>query len=107
MQVLAHAGASLNRDSADRRVIQGILDRTHRRIDTQGDVGGWPKLNSKPSPKDTDRDGMSDEWEKKMNLNPKDPTDRNGDLDNDGYTNLEEYLNSLVNIRLHERFKYY
>lgn len=44
---------------------------------------------------------------KKMNLNPKDPTDRNGDLNNDGYTNLEEYLNSLVNIRLHERFKYY
>src|SRR5690606_38467960 len=29
-------------------------------------------------------------------LNPNDPSDRNGDLNNDGYTNLENYLNSIV-----------
>ena len=37
---------------------------------------------------------MSDKG-KANNLAPKDPNDRNDDADNDGYTNLEEYLNSL------------
>jgi hypothetical protein len=42
-----------------------------------------------------DRDGMPDAWERGHGLNPKDPGDRNRDRDGDGYTNLEEYLNSL------------
>ena len=58
-------------------------------------AGGWPELTSKPAPKDLDRDGMADTWELANNLDPKNPTDRNGDADKDGYTNLEEYLNSL------------
>ena len=29
-------------------------------------------------------------------LDPRDPADRNGDTDGDGYTNLDEYMNSLV-----------
>jgi len=40
---------------------------------------------------DTDNDGMSDEWEKRYKLDPKDPNDANGDDDDDGLTNLEEY----------------
>ncbi len=40
---------------------------------------------------DTDEDGMPDKWEKEMGLNPNDPLDANKDLDNDGFTNLEEY----------------
>jgi hypothetical protein len=42
---------------------------------------------------------MPDKWEIKMKLNPKDPEDRNGDLDRDGYTNLEDYLNALVEVK--------
>jgi hypothetical protein len=38
---------------------------------------------------------MADAWETANNLDPKDPADRNGDVDADGYTNLEEYLHSL------------
>ena len=72
-----------------------IRERTHRLIDSQDEVGGWPELESKPAPKDTDQDDMPDEWETKMKLDPKDPDDRNGDADKGGYTNLEEYLNSL------------
>jgi hypothetical protein len=34
-----------------------------------------------------------------MKLNPKDPEDRNGDLNRDGYTNLEAYLNALVEMK--------
>jgi hypothetical protein len=37
---------------------------------------------------------MPDTWETQKELNPTDP----GDRDNDGFTNLEEYLNSLVDI---------
>lgn len=94
--VLANAGASLARDAADSRVIQGIHDRSHRRIDSQKDVGGWPELKSKTAPKDTDQDGMPDAWEEKHGLDKNHPDDRNLDQDKDGYTNLEEYLNSLV-----------
>jgi len=94
--ILEHAGASLHRDTADKRIIQGVRDRTHRRIDSQDEVGGWPDLKSETAPPDTDRDGMPDAWETANGLDPADPEDRNNDRDGDGYTNLEEYLNSLV-----------
>lgn len=93
--VLRNAGASLHRDAADERLVKGVRDRTNRLINSQDDVGGWPVLKSIKPPIDTDGDGMPDEWERSHGLNPKDPTDRNGDRDGDGFTNLEEYLNSL------------
>jgi len=37
---------------------------------------------------------MPDAWEKQHGFDPDDPADRNADADADGYTNLEEYLNS-------------
>ena len=94
--VLAKAGASLVRDAADLRIVQGVRDRTNRMIDSQAEVGGWPTLTSKAAPSDRDRDGMPDEWEKDHGLNPDDSSDGNRDRDNDGYTNLEDYLNGLV-----------
>jgi len=42
---------------------------------------------------DTDSDGMPDKWEIDYNLDPTDPNDASSDPDNDGYTNIEEYLN--------------
>ena len=36
---------------------------------------------------------MPDDWEKKHGLNPKDPADAAKDLDGDGYTNIEEFIN--------------
>jgi pectate lyase len=93
--VLAHAGASLVRDAVDKRLMNDIKNRTGKLLDSQDEVGGWPKLKSKPAPRDADRDGMADAWERANNLDPKNPEDRNGDADKDGYTNLEEYLDSL------------
>ena len=72
-----------------------IRKQTGKLLDSQDQVGGWPELKSKPAPNDADRDGMADAWETAHNLDPKNPEDRNGDADKDGYTNLEEYLNSL------------
>ncbi|HTI50209.1 MAG TPA: hypothetical protein VL475_04635 [Planctomycetaceae bacterium] len=92
-RILREAGASRRRDAADRRLVQGVRDRTHRLIDSQDEVGGWPELKGEAAPRDTDRDGMPDGWEQGRGLDPQDPNDRNGDRDGDGYTNLEEYLN--------------
>jgi len=94
-RVLQFAGASKRRDAVDTRLVQGVRDQTNRLIDSQDEIGGWPRLTSEPVAKDTDQDGMPDEWERAHGLNPADPTDRNGDRNQDGYTNLEEYLNSL------------
>jgi hypothetical protein len=94
-QVLEFAGASHVRDAVDRRVIAGVRDRSGRRIDSQSQVGGWPDLRSAKAPADTDRDGMPDAWERARGLDPANPADRNG-IGSDGYTHLENYLNSLV-----------
>jgi len=40
---------------------------------------------------DYDKDGIPNSWEKKYNLNIFNASDADLDLDNDGYTNLEEY----------------
>ena len=45
---------------------------------------------------DTDADGMPDKWEIANGLNP-DVDDSSGDIDGDGYTNIEEFIN-LVDI---------
>jgi hypothetical protein len=97
--VLNNSGSSLKRDAVDKRLVSNIRNRTGKLIDSQEEVGGWPELKSLPSPKDSDGDGMPDSWEKRNRLDPNNPTDRNGDLDKDGFTNLEEYLNDLALLK--------
>ncbi len=55
-------------------------------------VGGYPEYTGKPY-KDSDGDGLPDPWEKQHGLNPNDPADAAKDLDGDGYTNIEEFIN--------------
>lgn len=93
--VLTHAGASLHRDAVDQRVTDDVRHRRGKLINSQTEVGGCPLLRSVPAPVDEDRDGMPDAWEKSHGLNPADPADSNADRDHDGYTHLEEYLNSI------------
>lgn len=108
--VLAQAGASLVRDTVDARIIEEIRTGTAKYgktwrgggngiIDSQADVGGWPELKTAPAPADGDGDGMPDEWELRQRLDPQAPDDGVLDQDEDGYTNLEEYLNSLARAR--------
>jgi len=66
--------------------------------DSQDDVGGWdayPEIR-RPADWDTDRDGLPDAWESARGLDPGDPNDGPADSDGDGMTNLEDYLNALV-----------
>ncbi len=65
-------------------------------IDSPEQVGGYPSLEKGTPPTDTDRDGMPDEWEETVGLNPKDPSDSNRDRNADGYKNIEEYLHALL-----------
>ncbi len=44
---------------------------------------------------DSDNDGMADGWEVTYGLNPL-VDDASGDADNDGYTNLQEYLSGTI-----------
>lgn len=95
--ILSGVGASKpKRDTVDTRIITDVQNLTGYLIDSPSDVGGYPQMRSGATPTDTDHDGMSDDWETAAGLNPKDPTDGAGDLDGDGYTNVEEYLFSLL-----------
>lgn len=118
--VLARAGCSKWRDCIDERVIEetrsgtatyrgsrsanaaqypGLIDLPSD-VTPSGQVLPWPELSAgkttQAQRKDTDGDGMPDEWEKRVRLNPTDASDGNQTtLNQEGYTNLEVYLNSL------------
>jgi hypothetical protein len=108
--VLQNAGAILPaRDTLDERIVMNVRDRTGRVIDVQGGyphgtpyaatVNAWPNLISTTPPADTDHDGMPDAWETANGLNPNDASDRNLYAAN-GYTQLENYLNSITSAAL-------
>lgn len=95
-RVLREAGATApRRDTVDARIVRDATERTGRIIDSQEQVGGWPALAGGDAPADSDRDGMPDAWELARDLDPENPADGPGDRDGDGYTNVEEYLNSF------------
>ena len=93
--VLSGAGA-WPRDPVDARIVAGVRSRAGRLIDSQSEVGGWPELEAGAPRVDGDGDGMPDDWEGARGLDPADPTDGSVDPDGDGYTNLEDWLNSLA-----------
>jgi Pectate lyase len=120
--VLANAGATLpKRDAVDSRVTEevrtgkivynekykddGKPQFKHRQnprdsykqgiITDIAQVGGYPVYKSVKPLKDTDNDGMPDEWEIKNGLNPKDASDAVKDCNGDGYTNIEKYINGI------------
>ena len=104
--VLKYAGASLHRDSHDERIVketkegtytfEGSHGSTNGMIDRPQDVGGWGEYKQTEVPFDSDGDGMPDEWEIKNGLNPHDSRDGAAYSLNPSYTNLEVYINGLV-----------
>lgn len=105
--VLASGGCSLpSRDTLDQRIAGDVKNRTGRLIDVQGGyphgtayeltANAWPALQSRPAPKDSDKDGMPDDWETKNGLNPNDVSDASAIKLHKFYTNIEAYINSLV-----------
>ncbi|MCO6046251.1 hypothetical protein NG895_20325 [Aeoliella sp. ICT_H6.2] len=99
--VLENAGAtSPRRDAVDERIIEMV--RTGTVTYKEGDgiltdiaqVGGYPDYQGERY-QDSDSDGLPDDWELSHGLNPEDPADAATDLNRDGYTNIEDFLNGL------------
>lgn len=105
-KVLNYVGACLVRDNVDARIVEEVTNGTYTYtgsngstnglIDSQADVNGWPTYNSTEAPTDTDGDGMPDDWETSNGLNSNDATDGTTYTLSDMYTNVEVYLNSIV-----------
>ena len=95
--VASHTGKKL--DPKGRANNPGIIDEPEDNR-PQGKAGknwsAWPELKSLPAPLDTDGDGVPDEWEKEVGMNPDDPADGNNVHEPTGYTYLEIYLSTLV-----------
>ncbi|GIM92146.1 cellulose-binding domain-containing protein [Paractinoplanes toevensis] len=98
--VIAKAGA-LPRDDVDKLVVADVTS-----LGTKGDLwssqtatglanNGYGTLAAGTAKADTDRDGMPDAWETKYGLNPS-VNDAGGDFDKTGYTNVEKYVNGLL-----------
>lgn len=119
--VLGNAGATLpKRDPVDQRIVKqvrtgevdyvkglnpdGFYQFKYRRLPKDSykmgiitdiaQVGGYPEYKGKPY-KDTDCDGIPDDYEKKIGLDPKDDSDAVGDINGDGYTNIEMYIYNI------------
>ena len=92
--VLSNAGA-FPRDAVDNRLINEYKSGTGRTIFNESEAGGYPTIKGGNAPKDSDNDGMPDEWEVANGLNPNAADDK-GDKNGDGYTNIENYINCLV-----------
>lgn len=88
------------RDSMISRTINDIIRGT----------GGYGNLSEEfittgpQTPDDSDYDGMPDFWEQAMGFNPNNADDNIDDHDNDGYTNVEEFINDLALARLCEEY---
>jgi len=124
--VLTNVGANLpTRDAVDKRIIEDVRtgkisyvagtdnskgakwvkhrlpDDSYKQgiITDPNQVGGYPEYKGTPY-KDSDKDGMPDDYELKHGLDPHNAADASlFPKDGGGYTNIEIYLNSVVPIK--------
>ena len=89
--ILSQVGA-WPRDSLDSATVGHVHDGTGALIDSPSEIDGWPQLEPGVPPDDVDGDGMADQWEREVGLNPDTPQDGNDDYFGVGYTALEVYL---------------
>jgi len=118
-KVLAYGGASLFRDQVDARYMDEALNGITTYSGSATKTGDGKTINHRPgiidfvrdqgeyvlataardANWDTDQDGMPDEFEKANGLNPNDSSDSalyTLDTEKQWYSNLEVYLNSIV-----------
>ena len=94
--VLESAGASIIRDSVDTRVTNDVKNRTGKIIDKPSDVGGYPTLDGGIMSKDSDLDGIPNEYEDKNGLDKNSSSDAVKINPSTGYMYIEEYANALA-----------
>ena len=96
-KVAAGVGASLVRDGVDTRLIGDLtsLGALGQIIHSQDDVGGFGELQGGAPPLSCAGDGIPNDWKIRYGLDPC-VYDPSGDFDGTGYTNIEKYVNGLV-----------
>lgn len=101
-EVLAKAGATYpKRDALDARIINEVKNNQGRFVNRHEEVGGLPytAVITRQEDFDKDGDGIEDEWEMKNGLDPSYADDSSEiSADHSGYTNIENYVNSLVDM---------
>lgn len=101
-EVLEKAGATYpRRDALDSRIINEVRENLGRFVNRHEEVGGLPYTISESRPEyfDRDVDGIADAWELEYGLDPSNPNDsKELAVDQSGYTNLEKYANSIVDM---------
>jgi pectate lyase len=80
------------RDQVDRRAVSTWLSRTGKIIQSQKDEGGFPEYLYYPRVTDMNKNGVCDEWETKYGIT--NSINFSQDIDFDGFTNIEEYINN-------------
>lgn len=98
VSVLESVGASIVRDSVDTRLINEVKSGTATYgdgiINSPSEVGGYPELNGTKA-KDSDNDGIPNEWEDKNGLDKFNASDAL-ETAQSGYLYIEEYANALA-----------
>ncbi|MEO5713058.1 MAG: hypothetical protein ABIT37_06180 [Luteolibacter sp.] len=97
-KVVTGAGCSLGRDGVDLKLIADVksLGKSGSTIDSPDAMGGFGEIKGGPAKIKTSGDAIPDDWKRKHGLSLTDPNVANSDRDNDGITNIEEYLNELA-----------
>ena len=96
-EVLEKAGATApKQDAVDGRLKKEVEQGKGRFINNEAEVGGYPVEEIyRDETEDTDRDGLPDSWEEENGLDPENSED-SMEINDEGYTYLEEYLNDIV-----------
>ncbi|MFL6517913.1 MAG: Ig-like domain-containing protein, partial [Bacillus sp. (in: firmicutes)] len=101
-EVLAKAGATYpKRDALDARIINEVKNNQGRFVNRHEEVGGLPytAVITRSEDFDKDNDGIADGWELNNGLDPNNADDsKTLAADQSGYTYLEHYVNSLVDM---------
>ncbi len=93
---VTNSAGGFAKDDVDIRIISDVTNGTGQLIDNPNQVGGYPSIQSGSAYIDEDRDGIDDSWEELNGLDPNNPNDGAEDLNNDGFTNLEDFLHFLT-----------
>lgn len=95
--ILENVGARANGELSeiDQRIIDSVLKDTGAIIDSPDDVGGYGNSKGGAALADSDGDGIPDFYEQVIGSDAK-VADANRDADGDGYSNIENYINGLL-----------